>query len=394
MNPRLRSACCMLVLTTFCVANAPANESNPLILAHYMPWYTAKPEVGQWGWHWTMNHFDPETVTGDKREIASAFYPSIGPYDSGDVDVLEYHLLTMKLAGIDGVIVDWYGLTDFRDYAILNRNTFRLLQQCERLKMKFVICYEDQTVSALEKGGRLKESDRVVHVTNEINWLGKYWFKSPSYVRFDEKPAMLSFGHAGLSDEQWNQALSQIQSPILYYSQAYRRDGAVGGFGWPVPQKGLDHNDRFLQSVKPWTDSIPVAFPRFVDVYKQAGVGDGYPQIADQSGKTFQTTLEKALATKSRMIQIATWNDWGEGTQIEPSQEFGFRDLEFIQKSRRQHAKADFAYVADDLRIPKQLYELRKSSANQQDNLNTISELIRDGRLTESQAALQAISTQ
>lgn len=54
----------------------------------------------------------------------------------------------MKLAGIHGVIVDWYGLTDFRDYAILHRNTTRVLEAAERLKMKFVICYEDQTILA------------------------------------------------------------------------------------------------------------------------------------------------------------------------------------------------------------------------------------------------------
>jgi len=26
------------------------------------------------------------------------------------------------------------------------------------------------------------------------------------------------------------------------------------------------------------------------------------------------------------MVQIATWNDWGEGTGIEPTAEFGYRD--------------------------------------------------------------------
>ena len=67
----------------------------------------------------------------------------------------------MKLAGIDGVIVDWYGLTGFRDDAILHRNTARMLQQCERLKMKFVICYEDQTIPALGEDNRLPANERV-----------------------------------------------------------------------------------------------------------------------------------------------------------------------------------------------------------------------------------------
>ena len=66
-----------------------------------------------------MDHFDPEQVDNNKRQIASHYYPAVNPYDSGDPDVLEYHLLMMKLSGIDGVIVDWYGLENFRDYPIL-----------------------------------------------------------------------------------------------------------------------------------------------------------------------------------------------------------------------------------------------------------------------------------
>jgi len=47
--------------------------SRPLVMVHYMPWYESKPFSGQWGWHWTMNHFDP-----DKGQLASQFHPLIG----------------------------------------------------------------------------------------------------------------------------------------------------------------------------------------------------------------------------------------------------------------------------------------------------------------------------
>ena len=101
-------------------------QVRKLLLAHYMPWYQAKPFSSAWGWHWTMNKFNPDAKqAGDssetaKRQIASHFYPLIGPYDSADPAVLECQLLQMKLAGIDGVIVDWYGLTDLHDYAALH----------------------------------------------------------------------------------------------------------------------------------------------------------------------------------------------------------------------------------------------------------------------------------
>jgi len=52
--------------------------------------------------------------------------PSDRTYDSADPAVLEYHVLLMKLAGIDGVIVDWFGSADYYDYATINRNTTQL----------------------------------------------------------------------------------------------------------------------------------------------------------------------------------------------------------------------------------------------------------------------------
>ena len=287
----------------------PADEPNQvaksqLLLAHYMPWYQTKPFSNQWGWHWTMNHFDPEKQSDGKREIASKYYPLIGPYDSGDPHVLEYHLLLMKLAGIDGVIVDWYGLTDYRDYAALHHNTTQMLKQCERLNMKFVICYEDQTIPALVQGKLITSADRVSHAANEINWLGKYWFKSGSYVKLNGKPVLLSFGHTGLSKVEWDQCLSRLDSPVAYFSQDIRRKGADGGFGWPSPKAGMKQVDRFLADSKRWPLAIPAAFPRFDDIYKQAGVSEGYPRLADNDGRTLKETLKKALNSNAPIIQI------------------------------------------------------------------------------------------
>ena len=87
--------------------------AEPRLLVHYMPWYATKDVSGAWGWHWTMNHFDPEQKKWDaQRKIASHDYPLIGPYDSGDDHALECHALLMKIAGLDGVVIDWYGTSD------------------------------------------------------------------------------------------------------------------------------------------------------------------------------------------------------------------------------------------------------------------------------------------
>ena len=71
-----------------------------------------------------MDHFQPSLQDENGRpDIASYTMPLTGPYDSSDDAVLEYQILLMKLSGIDGVIVDWYGMEDFWDYAVLNEST-------------------------------------------------------------------------------------------------------------------------------------------------------------------------------------------------------------------------------------------------------------------------------
>lgn len=365
---------------------------DTLILAHYMPWYTAKPDSDQWGWHWTMNHFDPNQHDGDRRQIASQYYPSIGPYDSGDKDVLEHHLLLMKLSGIDGVIVDWYGLSDYRDYPLLHRNTTRMLQACERLKMKFAICYEDQTITALVNGKELDATDRVTHAVREIEWLGKYWFKSPSYVRLENQPVMLSFGHDGLDPSEWQRCLSQLSFSLRYFSQDYRRPGASGGFGWPSPTHGTRHAKEFLERSADWPQLIPVAFPRFNDIYGAAGVRDGFPIIPDEDGETLRSTVRWALAStpeKAPIIQIATWNDWGEGTQIEPSLEHGTRDLRIIKGLLARTS----SWPEESFKLPFTILRLRRATNANNEILDRAVQAISDGDLNAAKSILAKIES-
>src|SRR5882672_9567041 len=147
----------LTLITGFVLLEPTSTHAAPRpVLVHYLPWFAAKPYSSNWGWHWTMNHFNPEVVNaaGD-REIASWYYPLIGPYDSADPVVLEYHVLLMKLAGIDGVVVDWYGSGDYLDYGVNNQVASRLFDFTRKAGLKFSICYEDQTIRHLIDGNRL-----------------------------------------------------------------------------------------------------------------------------------------------------------------------------------------------------------------------------------------------
>ena len=339
-----------------------APSQPPLIMVHYMPWYEARTQPDFWGWHWTMNHFDPSTSVRGRRAIASHFYPLIGAYDSGDPNVLRYHFSLMKLSGIDGIIIDWYGLEDFRDYRLLHRNTGLAIELADEYGLQVAICYEDQTVPILMEAKRLTPQSRVQHVVQELNWLNDQWFQRQNYLKLDDRPVLLSFGQTGLSSTEWSRVIQELNSDVLYLSQHHRRPVAVGAFDWPIPSEGVRRQAAFNRESSRWKYAIPVAFPRFKDIYSQAKLHESYGEIPDRNGKTFQETLEAASGVSSELIQIATWNDWGEGTQIEPCLEYGYRDLKILQDHRNRQISKGPKYQEDALMLPLKLYNLRNTS--------------------------------
>ena len=85
--------------------------------------------------------------------------------------------------------------------------------------------------------------------------------------------------------------------------------------------------------------------------------------LGDRSGDTFRETLSRALTNKSAIVQIVTWNDYGEGTVVEPTVEYGYRDLGIIQDFRRQYVETGFSYRTNDLTLALRLYQLRRENS-------------------------------
>lgn len=364
---------------------------RPLILAHYMTWFEAPPLNQTWGWHWTMNHFHPEEAINGRPSIASHYNPEIGPYDSHDPAVAEYQLLTMKLAGIDGIIISWRGLSDLYSYPSEHLAALIVVDQVIKLGMKFAVMYEDSaTLGQLQKNGRLAIGDRVSHVQKEIAWILSNWATTPSYVMLQGKPVLLSFGYDGLSDGEWESVLGGLPSQIAYFSEHQPRPSATGAFDWPDPRKGGKAQEEFYSRANEFKTFIPVVYPRFHDIYAEAKVHPSWGYIPDEDGKTFAKNLKMALDSGAPIVQIATWNDWGEGTSIEPNDEIGSRDLSLLRSLRdMSHTKANRDVPA----LPKRLLTLRRRSHGgaQSARLDEVALLLADGQVKKAERELDML---
>ena len=361
-----------------------------------MPWYASKSVSGQWGWHWTMDNFKPDNLgSKGKRELASHYRPLIGAYDSNDPDLLECQVLLMKFAGINGVIIDWYGTENFRDYATIHRNSLSLIKYIKKAGLNFAICYEDQSVKHMINGSKIKKAQELAYAKKEFQWLEQNFFADPAYMKIKEKPILLIFGPQHFKKDQWAHIISGLSNKPQLFTLLHLKDqiNDAGAFGWPPVHGGKRISPKvwqqYLQNLyakgRKNESTIASVFPQFHDIYQQAAVHKSYGYLGSQNGKTFDQTLEMALQSNSELIQIATWNDYGEGTMIEPTKEFAYLYLERLQSLFLNDKK--FSYTPSDLRLPINLYQLRKHYKGNKEitaQLNRASKLLFSAKAQEA----------
>lgn len=314
---------------------SPQKSNATKLYVHYMPWFeTPETNGGAWGQHWTMANKNPNNMDeSGKREIAAHYYPLIGPYASSDKDVLEYHLLLMKYSGIDGILVDWYGTRDLYDYPAVKRNTEVLMEVAGKVGMELGIVYEDQTLRAEMEG----INEKIEQAQADMRYLETNFFNKSNYIKAAGKPLLLVFGPQEISKpDDWSSIFSVLKTKPSFLT-LYAHSGATN-----------NTNTKNAQGEYIWVDATSIetkyavkdnfelfmggAYPGFNDFYKEGGNGESVLADIDYAnGDTFRNLLNIAKSNNVDMLQLITWNDFGEGTMIEPTEEFGYTFLSELQ---------------------------------------------------------------
>jgi hypothetical protein len=378
-------------------------ELKPLVLAHYMPWFQ------KYGFHWQQGgaSFDPEQILPDGRaNIASHYYPLTGNYDSADPLVLDYQLALMKIAGIDGVIFDWYGITEGIDYKAVHEATMAMIERIKKRggggELKYAICYEDQSIKHLIDFGIVPRDKAISTAKGTFEWMEKNWFSNAEYVKINGRPLVLCFGPQFFFQKtEWDEIWAGLKNRPFFIDLDGRSNWADGTKNWSPMYLSLAGKLAITDLVKYLNDFyrkqedkpfvVGTAFPAFHDIYAQAG-GKSYGYLDYSDGETFKLTWVAAEQAHSNIIQIQTWNDYGEGTIVEPTIERGYADLEFIQ-DKRAELEPDFPFGYNDLRIPIELYKIlvNKNVTNEQKKqVAAIYDLLFAG---DAQAFRQAVRT-
>jgi hypothetical protein len=340
-------------------------KTNPLkVYMHYMPWFDTPAVLGgsNWGYHWKMQNKNPNIVdaTG-KRQIASHYYPKIGAYQSNDADVIEYHMLLMKYAGVDGVMIDWYGVQGTNgDIGRLLTNSNAVVDRIGNYGLDFSVVLEDRFSANI---GQAKAN---------VAYLKNNYFNRPEYIRINsgQDPLMGVFGPITFQQEsQWTQILAEAGEDVDFMTLWYEKNdagiNADGEYAWiyedGAQNNHLTHQSNFYRFRAPTLNTAGgVAYPGFNDYYVQGGVGDIIPfDIPHNGGQTLDDVLDIVSQNTNRMdfLQLATFNDFGEGTMFEPTIETGYDYLVRMQEF------TGVPYGQTELELIYRLYMARKKYA-------------------------------
>jgi hypothetical protein len=141
----------------------------------------------------------------------------------------------------------------------------------------------------------------------------------------------------------------------LWFESKEAGEFAAGEYGWVYMDNGK--LDEFYGSSFGGLKMGSV-YPGFHSFYSEGNWGSNPFEIPHNGAGTFTTTLDKALNAGVENVQIATWNDYGEGTMIEPTRELMYGCLTVLQQ------KLGVSAGQGELELIGRLYEKRKQGAD------------------------------
>ncbi|MGE9295474.1 MAG: endo-1,3-alpha-glucanase family glycosylhydrolase [Puniceicoccales bacterium] len=324
----------------------PGAES-PLIAMHYMPWFNnphtstrGKKEWAHWAWSDDQVSHNPETVLkSGQRDVAALNYPLIGAYSSDNEAVVRYHFQLAKAVGIDAVFIIWYGPGSDTDELVP-----MLLDEAQAAGLKLAICYEEKLNWPPYRNPK-NRAEIVETATDDLNYILEEYAGHPAYLYRGDQPFIYQFnfwgegalGKQNILPDEWSQIFAALHQPVAYARQNLNPEyhPEIGGayVWWTADDSYLQDFSEFSRDM---VDAgkmdffMTMAAPGFDDSGVN-GWGHG-PRVTPRNGiDIWEDTFSQAFDGNPEVIQLVTWNDFNEGTAIEPTMEEGYLYLDSLE---------------------------------------------------------------
>lgn len=254
-------------------------------------------------------------------DLAANFYPQLGSYSSIDPEVIETHIQQIRDAGIGAVVLSWWGKDHFT-----NESVPAFLDTAQKYGLKIIFHLEPFY-------------NTVDQFRTQLAYISESYNPHPAIYRFNGLPFYYLYNSFKLDHQEWygmmnpESATTLRNTPLdgifinLWTTQFDGKftvksgfDGfytyyASDGFSYGSTTSNWKHLSQFARENN--LIYIPCVGPGYVDTRirpwneKTTKNRDG--------GRYYEEMMKNAVETNPDFIGITSFNEWFEGTQIEPS---------------------------------------------------------------------------
>lgn len=240
-------------------------------------------------------------------------------YSSTDAQQVHRQITDMASRGIDGVIIDWYGPNNSIDQA-----TKLVMAEAEAHPGFTFAIMVDQGAIKWDSCSGCSPQQALV---NQLQYVEQTYFPSPAYMTLAGKPVVTNFNIDLAYSVNWDAVSASLSTQPIFLFQ--NNDGFThvlsdGSYSWVMPTTS-DYGIGYLQSF--YGIGIPLQNEQTVGAtYK--GFNDTLASwgsnriMGQQCGQTWLQTFSEinGLYNSGKQLsalQLVTWNDYEEGTEIE-----------------------------------------------------------------------------
>jgi len=315
MAPYFTRALLALLFALIAPSFAHAQATSRPILADYMMWY------------------QPDTFDGSKTFDV----PAAGPYHSDDPTTIQHHLALAKRACLDGFAAHWFGVSEPRT----THNFQQLLAASEGSDLRHAVVLLENNLPGITEQ----------HLIQSLRFALEHWANHPNYLKVDGRPVIFFEGMTRpwrgteaakaawarireATDPQrqaiwFAEGLSPAFNPLFDGLYAYRIDHKHAPRSW-LKQPALAARLRkvaqdagiklyFADTIAPGFDDTRSRAVKATDVRTPS------PAFARSraNGAYYRDTFSVTPKTGGDLLLVKSFNEWIEGTAIEPGRTYG-----------------------------------------------------------------------
>lgn len=305
----------------------PQPKLNYETFCFYYDWYGTPKFDGGYS-HWAHSIEGGGSISGTNGDIGANFYPELGTYSSSDPDIIDQHMKMFVQARIGVLCLTYW---NYKTATEKSRIT-AIMDAAYKYNIK--VCFHIEPFS-----GRSPSTIR-----DCLTYIRTNFSSHKAYYTMNGKPVFFVYDSYLIKASDWATLLKENGSISIRGTAndaimialwlndreteaSFITTGGFDGFYTYFGAIGFTYGSTPTNwvTMKKWADDngkifIPSVAPGYEDT--RVRPSNGGNSRDRNNGQYYDNMYQKALDIKPKYISVTSFNEWHEGTQIEPAKPF------------------------------------------------------------------------